>query len=242
MNTTPAEGLTLAKEVIAQSAQVAEGVELIICPPFTHLAEAAKAVSGSRIRLGAQNCAMWAEGAYTGEVSAHMLSSIGVEYVILGHSERREHFAEYSAVLLKKIQQALSKGLKPILCCGERLDEREAEQHLDIVDGQIDSIIRKLSAEQMQQLLVAYEPVWAIGTGRTATAQQAQEMHAHIRAVVAKRFGALQAEEISILYGGSCKPSNAAELFAQPDVDGGLIGGASLKAADFIAIAQAFGA
>lgn len=239
MHTTPAEGFALAKDVIAQSAQAPNNVELIICPPFTHLSDVAKAASGTRIRLGAQNCAMWADGAYTGEVSASMLASIGVDYVILGHSERREHFAECSAVLLKKIQQALNHNIRPILCCGERLEERESGQHLEIVDGQIDSIIRELSADQMQQLVLAYEPVWAIGTGRTATAQQAQEMHAHIRAVLARRFGTMQAEQISILYGGSCKPSNATELFGQPDVDGGLIGGASLKAADFIAIAQA---
>lgn len=240
MNTTPAEGFALTKDVIAQSTQAPEAVELIICPPFTHLAEVAKAVSGTRIHLGAQNCAMWANGAYTGEVSAQMLASIGVEYVILGHSERREHFGEHSSILLNKIRQALECKLKPILCCGERLDERESGQHLNIVDGQIDSIIRELNAEQLQQMVLAYEPVWAIGTGLTATSQQAQEMHAHIRSVLARRFGAVQAEEISILYGGSCKPSNAAELFAQPDVDGGLIGGASLKAADFIAIAQGF--
>lgn len=240
MNTTPTEGFALAKDVIAQSAQSPNNVELIICPPFTHIAEVAKAVRGTRIHLGAQNCAMWAEGAYTGEVSAKMLANIGVEYVILGHSERREHFGEQSAILLSKIQQALGNGIKPILCCGERLEERNAQQHIAVVNAQIESVISGLTAEQMQQVVLAYEPVWAIGTGLTATAQQAQEMHAHIRATVAKHFGDAQANATPILYGGSCKPSNAAELFAQPDVDGGLIGGASLKASDFIAIAQGF--
>ena len=168
-----------------------------------------------------------------------MLSSIGVKYVILGHSERREYYGETNEKLVKKVNLALAEGLTPIFCVGEKLEERKADKHFDVVGEQVKEVLFTLSAEQMANVVIAYEPVWAIGTGETATKEQAQEIHAFIRATLAEKFGAL-AEEISILYGGSCKPSNAQELFAQKDIDGGLIGGAALKAEDFIAIAKSF--
>jgi triosephosphate isomerase len=240
MNTSLAEGFSLAKEVIAGSSKVDQGVELVVIPPFTHLSEIVKLARGSRVRIGAQNCAQWPKGAYTGEVSASMLQSAGVEYVILGHSERREYFNETSRALFEKLQLVLQENLIPIFCCGEKLDEREAGQHFAVVEKQVAESLYGLEAKQVQQVVIAYEPVWAIGTGKTATSEQAQEMHAFIRGLLAGKYGSTLADSISILYGGSCKPSNAAELFAKPDVDGGLIGGASLVAADFIAIANSF--
>ncbi len=239
MNTTPAEGLELVKNVIAQSAEVAEDVNFIVCPPFTHLAMVAEAAKGSRVAVGAQNCAAEAKGAYTGEVSAAMIASLGIEYVILGHSERREYYGETSETLNKKMEQAYANGLKPIYCVGERLEEREAERHFEVVKAQIEEVVFNLTPEQFAKLVIAYEPVWAIGTGKTATAEQAEEIHAYIRKVLAEKFGAA-ADETPILYGGSCKPSNAEEIFAKENVDGGLIGGAALKAEDFIAIGKGF--
>lgn len=240
MNTLPSEGLALAKEVIAKSVEVSKDVELVIIPPFTHLSELTKLASGTRVAVGAQNCARWKAGAYTGEVSAAMLSTMGAEYVIIGHSERREYFGETNSQLYEKIEQALASNLTPIFCCGEKLDEREASRHFQVVQQQVEESLFALNEQGIKQVVIAYEPVWAIGTGRTATAEQAQEMHAYIRKLIASRFGAPLADSIPILYGGSCKPSNAAEIFAKPDVDGGLIGGASLVAADFIAIAKSF--
>ncbi len=240
MNTLPSEGLALAKDVIAKSGEVSGDVELVIIPPFTHLSEVTKLASGTRIAVGAQNCARWQSGAYTGEVSAAMLGAMGVDYVIIGHSERREYFGETNAHLYEKIKQALANNLMPIFCCGEKLDEREANRHFQVVQQQVEESLFALDEGNIKQVVIAYEPVWAIGTGRTATAEQAQEMHAHIRKLLANKFGSAIADSISILYGGSCKPSNAAEIFAKPDVDGGLIGGASLVAADFIAIAKSF--
>lgn len=240
MNTTFADGFNLAKEVICKSANIPQNVELIICPPFTHLAEFAKATRGTNLHIGAQNCAMWDKGAYTGEVSAVMLKSVGVTHVILGHSERREYFGENSPVLLKKLHLALENGLVPIFCCGEKLAERESNNHFEVVAQQIDETLCQLTPQQMERVVIAYEPVWAIGTGKTATADQAQEMHAHIRKLITSKFGAAIAQNTSILYGGSCKPSNASEIFGKADVDGGLIGGAALVADDFIAIAKGF--
>ncbi len=239
MNTVPAEGLELVKSVIAQSAEVAEDVNFIVCPPFTHLAMVAEAAKGSRVAVGAQNCAAEAKGAYTGEVSAAMIASLGVEYVILGHSERREYYGETSETLNKKMAQAYANGLTPIYCVGERLEEREAERHFEVVKAQIEEVVFNLTEEQFAKLVIAYEPVWAIGTGKTATAEQAEEIHAYIRKVLAEKFGAA-ANQTAILYGGSCKPSNAQEIFAKENVDGGLIGGAALKAEDFIAIGKGF--
>ncbi len=240
MNTTPAEGLELVKNVIAQSAEVCECVNFIVCPPFTHLSQVAEAAKGSRVAVGAQNCAAEAKGAYTGEVSAAMIASLGVEYVILGHSERREYYGETSETLNKKMAQVYANGLKPIYCVGERLEEREAEKHFEVVKAQIEEVVFNLTAEQYADLVIAYEPVWAIGTGKTATAEQAEEIHAYIRSTIAEKYGNEVAENTSILYGGSCKPSNAKELFANPNVDGGLIGGAALKVADFKGIIDAF--
>ena len=239
MNTTVPEGVELAKAVVAKSAEVSADVKLIIAPPFVHLAPVAEVVNGSAVGLSAQNCADKEKGAYTGEVSVSMLASVGCEYTILGHSERRQYYGETDAKLVDKIHLALAAGLSPIFCIGENLEQREAGKHFDVVTEQVKSVLYTLSAEEMAKVIVAYEPVWAIGTGKTATAEQAQEIHACVRKVLAEKFGAL-AEDITILYGGSCKPSNAKELFAQPDIDGGLIGGAALKADDFIAIAQSF--
>ena len=239
MNTTVQEGVELAKAVAAGVSAVPADVKLIVAPPFTHLTSVGAAIAGSGIGLSAQNCADREKGAYTGEVSAKMLSSLQADYVILGHSERREYYGETNEKLVNKIQLALAEGLSPIYCVGEKLEEREAGNHFSVVEKQIREVLFPLSAEQMARVIVAYEPVWAIGTGKTATSAQAEEIHAHIRKTLAAQFGAL-AEEISILYGGSCKPSNAGELFAQPDIDGGLIGGAALTAGDFLAIAKAF--
>lgn len=239
MNTLPTEGVELAKGIVANRATVCSCVNFIVCPPFTHLSEVAAALKGSDIALGAQNCAAEAKGAYTGEVAASMIAALGCKYVILGHSERRQYYGETSATLNKKMEQAYANDLVPIYCVGENLEEREAGKHFDVVKAQIEEVVYNLTAEQFAKLVIAYEPVWAIGTGKTATAEQAQEIHAYIRKVLADKFGAAAAE-CPILYGGSCKPSNAAEIFAKEDVDGGLIGGAALKAEDFLAIGKGF--
>ncbi len=240
MNTTVPEGIELAKAVVARSAEVPAEVKLIVATPFTHLYPVAEVVKGTVVGLSAENCADHAKGAYTGEVSADMLVSAGCEYTILGHSERRQYYGETDEKLVEKTKLALGAGLKVILCVGENLDEREAGKHFDVCEAQIKNVLYNFTAEDMKNIIVAYEPVWAIGTGKTATSEQAEEIHAFIRKVVADKFGAQVADDLTILYGGSCKPSNAKELFAQPDIDGGLIGGASLKADDFIAIALAF--
>ena len=239
MNTLPAEGAELAKGIVAQRATAPAEVNFIVCPPFTHLSQVAEALKGSNIALGAQNCAAEEKGAYTGEVSAAMIAALGCRYVILGHSERRQYYGETSETLNLKMARAYAHGLTPVYCVGENLEEREAGKHFDVVKAQIEEVVCNLTPEQFAGLVIAYEPVWAIGTGKTATADQAQEIHAFIRKVLADKFGAAAAET-PILYGGSCKPSNAAELFAKEDVDGGLIGGAALKAEDFLGIGQGF--
>ena len=239
MNTTPAEGVELFKGVAAKKGEVCSCVNFIVAPPFTHLSEIVKAARGTGIAVSAQNCAAEAKGAYTGEVSAKMIASLGVEYVILGHSERREYYGETSQTLNKKMAQAYENNLAPIYCVGEKLEDREAGKHFDVVRAQIEEVVYNLTPEQFSKLIVAYEPVWAIGTGKTATADQAQEMHAFIRQVLAEKFGSA-ADQTVILYGGSAKPGNAPELFSKEDVDGGLIGGAALVADDFIAIGKAF--
>ena len=239
MNTLPAEGIELAKGVAAGRKDVCDCVTLIVCPPFTHLSSVIESLKGSNVEVGAQDCATEAKGAYTGEVAASMIAALGCKYVILGHSERRQYYGETSATLNKKMAEAYANNLTPIYCVGENLDEREAERHFDVVKAQIEEVVFNLSEEQFRNLVIAYEPVWAIGTGKTATAEQAQEIHAYIREVLRSKFGTA-AEECPILYGGSCKPSNAGEIFAKADVDGGLIGGAALKAEDFLAIGKAF--
>ncbi len=239
MNTTPAEGVELLKGVAALKSQASAGAELIVGVPFTHLCCVKDEAAKAGIAVAAQNCADHESGAYTGEVSAKMIASLGAKYVILGHSERREYYGETSATLVAKMALTYAHGMVPIYCVGEKLDEREAGKHFDVVRQQLEEVVFGLTAEQFGQLVIAYEPVWAIGTGKTATADQAQEIHAYIRKVLADKFGAAAAAT-PILYGGSCKPSNAAEIFSKEDVDGGLIGGAALVAEDFIGIAKAF--
>ena len=240
MNTTRPDGIELAKAVAARAAEVPAGVGLIIAPPFTHLCCCGKQLEGTKVELSAQNCADHVKGAYTGEVSAEMLKAVGCQWTILGHSERRQYYGETDQTVARKVDLLLAHDIRPIVCCGEVLEEREAGQQLEVVERQIRDGLFHLTAEQMGEVVIAYEPVWAIGTGKTATPEQAQEIHAHIRNLVKKQYGDKVADDLSILYGGSCKPSNAREIFAQPDVDGGLIGGAALKADDFMAIATAF--
>ena len=240
MNTTVPEGVELAKAVVARSAEVPANVKLIVATPFPHLYPVYEVLKGSKVGLSAENCADKEKGAYTGEVSAAMLASVGCQYTILGHSERRQYYGETDAKLVDKVRLALEAGLDVILCVGENLEEREAGRHFEVCETQIKNVLYTLSAEDMKHIIVAYEPVWAIGTGKTATADQAEEIHEFIRKTIAQKFGAEVAEDTTILYGGSCKPSNAKELFAQKDIDGGLIGGAALKADDFIGIALSF--
>jgi triosephosphate isomerase len=240
MNTTLQEGLELAKGLDAALKGKAINCDVVIGTPFTHLASIAAAIDTNKIGVAAENCADKNSGAYTGEVSAAMVASTGAKYVILGHSERRAYYNETAEILKEKVLLALANGLTPIFCIGEVLEEREAGTHFEVVDAQIAGSLFDLSAEDFGKLVLAYEPVWAIGTGKTATAEQAQEIHAFIRSLIADKYGKEVADNTSILYGGSCKPSNAKELFANPDVDGGLIGGAALKVSDFKGIIDAF--
>ena len=240
MNTTVPEGVELAKAVVEKAKDLPANVELVVAPPFTHLCPVAEALKGSKVALSAQNCADHEKGAYTGEVAVNMLASVGCQYTILGHSERRQYYGETDEKLVEKTRLALAAGLKVILCVGENLDEREAGKHFEVVTAQTKAVLYNFTAQDMAHVVIAYEPVWAIGTGKTATAEQAQEIHACIRGVIEERFGAQVAQDMTILYGGSCKPSNAKELFAQKDIDGGLIGGAALKAEDFLGIATSF--
>ena len=240
MNKTLQEGVELAKEVNSKvKAAKATGVTVVIGTPFIHLSEVSKIVDPAFVQVSAQNCATEVSGAYTGEVSAAMIASTGAEYVILGHSERRSYYGETDAILVKKVERALENKLEVIFCVGEVLAERESNKHFEVVKSQLENGLFNLSADQFSHIVIAYEPVWAIGTGKTATSAQAQEMHAFIRGVLAEKYGKEVADNTSILYGGSCNAKNADELFANPDVDGGLIGGASLKAADFFEIIKA---
>lgn len=240
MNTTLGEGVELANEINTLLTGKKVNCDVIICVPFTHLTSVGAVIEPELIGLGAENCSEHDKGAYTGEVSAAMVKSTGATHVILGHSERRQYFGENNEQLLAKTRQALSNGLTPIFCVGEVLEQREDGSYNDVVKGQVEALF-DLPAEDFAKIIVAYEPVWAIGTGKTATADQAQEMHSHIRSVIEARYGKEIADNTSILYGGSCKPGNAPELFAKPDVDGGLIGGAALKADSFMGIIEAFG-
>jgi triosephosphate isomerase (TIM) len=244
MNKNLEEGLSLASEVIniaVDEIASSAGVTIVLNPPFVHLASVRKLIpAGKHVFLGAQNCHHKASGAFTGEISVEMLKSLPVDYTIIGHSERREYFGETNAMIAEKLNLLLAHGITPIFCCGEALPIREAETHLAYVAQQITESLFHLSAEDLQKVVIAYEPIWAIGTGKTASSAQAQEMHAHLRQHLAGKYGQDVANEISILYGGSCNPANARELFACADVDGGLIGGASLKARDFIEIAKSF--
>jgi triosephosphate isomerase len=240
-NTNLQEGIELAKAVdTLVASKGAKDVVVVLGTPFTHITKVVETVNTDRIGVAAQNCAAEAKGAFTGEVSAEMVKSTGAKYVILGHSERREYYGETSEILNKKLALALENSLTPIYCCGEPLEIREAGNQKHYVINQLKETIFKLSADDFKKIIVAYEPIWAIGTGKTATTEQAQEMHKDIRDAIAAQFGADAANDTSILYGGSCNPKNAQELFANPDVDGGLIGGASLKADDFIQIINAY--
>ncbi|HEX2393803.1 MAG TPA: triose-phosphate isomerase [Bacteroidales bacterium] len=238
MNKTLQEGIELAKAINTQVQDT--DVTVILCTPFIHLTEARKVITKKSLFLGAQNCASEKSGAYTGEVSVDMIASVGAEYVIIGHSERRSYYHEDDALLNKKVKLALEAGLVPIFCCGEVLAERQSGIHMKVVSTQVEKALFDLTPEQFSKVVIAYEPVWAIGTGVNATAAQAQEMHKAIRDQIMKKFGKQAADNTSILYGGSCKPSNARELFSNADVDGGLIGGASLNAVDFMGIITAF--
>ncbi|MGM9838364.1 MAG: triose-phosphate isomerase [Paludibacteraceae bacterium] len=237
MNKNLQEGVALATEL--KETVTNPGCTVVIGTPFIHLATVAELLKGSPIKVAAENCADKDKGAYTGEVSAEMVKSTGAEYCILGHSERRAYYHEDYAILKDKVQLALANGLKVIFCIGEVKDEREAGKQNEVVKAQLEGSVFGLTAEEWKNITLAYEPVWAIGTGLTATPAQAQEMHAYLRSLVAERYGKEAAEDTTILYGGSCNDKNAAELFQNPDVDGGLIGGAALVAEKFRAIINA---
>jgi triosephosphate isomerase len=237
MNLTLEQGEKLIDEIFKIPHSLKEGQEAVFGIPFPYLTAIKNKLSGKEhVFVAAQNCSDKKSGAYTGEVSAEMLYSIGIDYVIIGHSERREYFAETNAQLAEKILLALTYKIKPIFCCGEALPIRESGTQNAFVETQLKESLFHLSVEQITNFVIAYEPIWAIGTGKTATSQQAQEMHAHIRSVLAEQYGGKIADTISILYGGSVKAANAKEIFSQPDVDGGLVGGASLIAEEFAAI------
>lgn len=240
MNKTLCEGKSFIEELKSTLSGKQLRCEVIIGAPFIHLASIAELATDSPIGIAAENCADKAEGAYTGEVSAAMVASTGASYVILGHSERRAYYGETDQILTEKVKLALANGLTPIFCIGEVKEEREAGKHFEVVEQQIAQALFSLSAEDFGKIVLAYEPVWAIGTGLTATSDQAQEIHAHIRSFVANKYGAQIAEDCTILYGGSCNAGNAQELFSRPDVDGGLIGGASLSVEKFLPIIEAF--
>ena len=240
MNLNLQEGVALAKEINEAMTAEKPNCDVVICTPFIHLASVAKELNASLVGLGAENCADKEKGAFTGEVSAEMVKSTGAQYVILGHSERRQYYGETAEILKEKVQLALKHGLKVIFCCGETLEERESNRQNAVVKAELDGSVFNLTAEEWKNIVLAYEPIWAIGTGKTATSDQAEEMLCYIRSIVAEKYGKEVAEETSILYGGSCKASNAPELFSKPNIDGGLIGGASLKAADFKGIIDAW--
>ncbi len=237
MNKNQLETLALAQDLVEK--ENTSGARVLIFPSYVTIATAKEALSTSKIEVGAQNMSGFVSGAYTGEVSAEMLKSIGVKTILLGHSERRSLFGETPEIIAQKVKLALESGIEVIFCCGEILEHRKSGAHFTEVQTQLEQSVFDLSAEDFSKIVIAYEPVWAIGTGETATSDQAQEMHAFIRSIIAKKYNESIAENTSILYGGSCKPTNAKEIFSMPDVDGGLIGGASLKADDFFAIVNA---
>lgn len=237
MNLTKNEGLLLVEGVV--NGMNKSDVKVILAPPFPFLSDAFTVTGQSKVSVAGQNCHQEKNGSYTGEVSAAALQSFGCEYCIVGHSERRQYYRETDEVINEKIKRLLENNLQPIFCCGESLEEREDEKHFEVVGDQIQSALQSFSKDQLKQIIIAYEPIWAIGTGLTASPEQAQEMHAFIRQKLAQVL-VNEAEEISILYGGSVKPNNAKELFSQKDIDGGLIGGASLSATDFLAIIDSF--
>lgn len=237
MNKNVAEAKSLIADLKSQTNT--SGARVIITPSFVNLINAVEATEGTKIEVAAQNMSQHSSGAYTGEISADMLKSVGVKITLLGHSERRAYFGETDALLAEKVNQALAEGIEVVFCFGEELEDRKSEKHFEVVKSQISNALFHLEAAAFKNIVLAYEPVWAIGTGETATADQAQEMHAFIRQTLADKYDAELANSVSILYGGSCKPSNAVEIFSKPDVDGGLIGGAALNADDFFAIVNA---
>jgi triosephosphate isomerase (TIM) len=236
MNTDRAAGVALAKGIAARASEV-PNVDLLVCPPSVYLAPVAEALAGSKVALGAQNMYHEGNGAFTGEISAVMLLDVGAKYVILGHSERRHILGETDEAINKKALAALAWGLVPIVCVGELLAEREAGQTAEVIRRQFECSLANVTAAQIENLVIAYEPVWAIGTGKVATPEQAEEVHADLRSLLAKRYNDGSASRVRILYGGSVKPSNAGELLGQPNIDGALVGGASLKVDDFVGIA-----
>jgi triosephosphate isomerase len=238
MNKSAADGVALAKDIVAEIGRETT-VDVVLCPPFTTLESVGRTLEGQAIKLGAQNMHPEKSGAFTGEVSAEMLRGLFVSHVILGHSERRAYFAETDVFINKKVVAALANQLKPILCVGEILAEREAGSTLAVVQRQLEGGLLGVTKEQITTVIIAYEPVWAIGTGKVATTAQAQEVHAFIRDLLTKLYGAPLAQKVRILYGGSMKPSNAPELLAEKDIDGGLIGGAALEARSFIDLVKA---
>jgi triosephosphate isomerase len=241
MNKTLEEALALTSEIVHMVAdEVTTDTQVVLCPPAPYLGLLGRYTDPTRqISLGAQNCYPKPSGAYTGELSVPILKSLSVRYVIIGHSERREYFGESNEFLAQKVDAALEGGLTPIFCCGESLHQRQNEDYVGFVCGQLTASLFHLPAEQLAKVVIAYEPIWAIGTGLTASAQQAQDMHAALRQHLAGQYGEAVAGKIPILYGGSVNEKNAAELFANPDVDGGLVGGASLKSREFVTIVKA---
>lgn len=237
MNKNLSESIELVNELAAAVPQTE--AEVMVSPTFVNLASCAEALKGSKIEVAAQNMHFAASGAYTGEISAGMLLGIGINTVILGHSERRAYFGEDDELLAKKVTAALDNGMRIIFCFGEELEQRQAGEHFSVVESQLKNALFSLDAAAWKHIVLAYEPVWAIGTGETASPEQAQEMHAFIRKTISGAYSDEVADEVTILYGGSVKPGNAAEIFSKPDVDGGLIGGAALKAEDFLAIVAA---
>ena len=240
MNLNLQEGVALAKEINEVLKVEKPNCGVIVCTPFIHLASVAEVLDQNVVALGAENCADKEKGAYTGEVSAEMVKSTGAQYVILGHSERRQYYKETPEILKEKVLLALKNGLKVIFCIGETLEERESNKQNEVVKAELEGSVFNLSADEFKNIIIAYEPIWAIGTGKTATAEQAEEIHAFIRSIVAEKYGNEIAQDTTILYGGSCKASNAPALFATENIDGGLIGGASLKCADFKGIIDAW--
>ena len=241
MNTGIEEGIKLAEEInqYLSKTTLSPNKKIIISPPYTHLYPISKIIDPSKIILSSQNCASTENGAYTGEIYAKMLSESGVKIVILGHSERRNYFKEDSDILFQKIKIVLKYDMGIIFCVGESLEQRENKKYFEVIENQIKETLFKLNDDEIKKIIIAYEPVWAIGTGKTASPEEAQEMHEFIRKLIKDKFGEKISENISILYGGSCKPGNAKDIFEKKDVDGGLIGGASLKAQDFIKIIEA---
>lgn len=241
LNKNVEESQALASELVAlANSEAPSDVEIVVCPPTVNIYPVSQKTSGSAVKVGAQNCYSKESGAFTGELAPSMAKSAGAEYIVLGHSERREYFAEGDAFLADKVKAVLAAGLTPIFCCGETLGQREEGIHFDFVKGQLTNSLFDLSAEDFGKVVIAYEPIWAIGTGVTASSEQAQEMHKVLRDHLATKYGQGVADATPLLYGGSCKPSNAQELFACADVDGGLIGGASLQARDFIDIIKSY--